>query len=98
MSSNVSKIRLEHCKLGHPPFILLKQMFPILFKNFSIESLYCDSFEYAKHDRVSFPASNKLVSQPFSLVHTDVSDPTKIPNVNGSRWFIFFIDDHARTT
>ena len=47
-------------------------MFPLLFKGIDVEKLYRDVCELAKHRRVSFPISNKRVSIPFVLVHSDI--------------------------
>ena len=35
---------------------------------------------------------------PFMLIHSDVWGPAKNPSLNGSRWFVSFIDDHTRMT
>ena len=37
-------------------------------------------------------------SQPFYVIHSDVWGPSRVRNVNGSRWFVTFIDDHTRIT
>ncbi|XP_061371389.1 uncharacterized aarF domain-containing protein kinase At1g71810, chloroplastic-like [Gastrolobium bilobum] len=52
-----SLIWLHHKRLGHPPFSLLKSLFPSLFLSKSVESFHCDVCEFAKHHRVSFPSS-----------------------------------------
>ena len=70
---------LEHCRRGHPPFSLMKSMFPSLFTNVDFNNLHCVSCELAKHHRVSFPIVNKISDTPFSLIHTDVWGPSKIP-------------------
>ena len=40
-----------------------------------------------------FPISNKRVSIPFALVHSDIWGPTTIPNISSSKWFVSFIND-----
>ena len=35
---------------------------------------------------------------PFSLIYTDVWGPSRIPNINGAHWFVFFIDDYFGVT
>ena len=71
-------------------------MFPLLFKGIDVEKLLCDVCELAKHHHVSFPISNKRVSIPFALVHSDIWGPSTIPNILGSRRFVSFIDHCTR--
>ena len=73
-------------------------MFPSLFKNVNVTDFHCNTCELAKHYRVSFPLSNSRSSKPFSLIHTDIWGPSRIPNISGARWFVSFIDDCTRTT
>ena len=78
-------IWLQQQRLGHHPFPLLKTMFPHLFKSLDPRMFQCDVCALSKHYRVSYPMSNKLSSKPFSLVHSDVWGPSKIPNCSGAR-------------
>ena len=98
LSLNKSQIWLHHFRLGHPSFSVLKTMFPILFKGMDDKSFHCEVCQFAKHHRVSFPWSDNKSLHPFSLIHTDVWGPSKIPNITGARWFISFIDDCTRVT
>jgi len=91
-------IWLHHYHLGHPPFYLLKAMFPVLFKQSDPSVFHCDVCEFSKHHRVSYPISNKRSAHPFALVHLDVWGPSRTLNCSGARWFIFFIDDCNRMT
>ena len=68
-------------------------MFPPLFENVSVENLHCDVCELAKHHRVSFPLSSIKFVKTFSLIHSDVWGPSKIPNITKAKWFVIFIDD-----
>ena len=52
--SNKDKIWLQHFRLGHPSFSILKVMFPLLFKGIDVENLHCDICELAKHKRAFF--------------------------------------------
>ncbi|RDX69322.1 hypothetical protein CR513_51581, partial [Mucuna pruriens] len=49
-----SQIWLYHKRLGHPPFGLLKTMFPHLFTKESVESFKCDICQFSKHHRATF--------------------------------------------
>lgn len=98
IKTNKEKVFLYHCRLGHPSFRVIKQLFPSLFKNLDVESLCCELCELAKHKRVSFPVSNNISTSPFYLIHADVWGPSNVANISGSRWFVTFIDDCSRVT
>lgn len=51
---------------------------------------------FAKQTRNTYPSHAYQPSQPFSIVHSDIWGPSRTLNINGSRWFITFIDDHTR--
>ncbi|KAL2345957.1 hypothetical protein Fmac_007242 [Flemingia macrophylla] len=61
------------------------------------KSPVCAACQYGKQTRLPFPkgkswrATNKL-----QLVHTDVGGPQKTPSLNGSKYYIAFIDDFSR--
>jgi len=92
------KIHLHHCRMGHPSFQIVKNIFPSLFKNIDIGSMSCELCELTKHKHLPFPINNKLSDQPFSLVHTDVWGLANFPNFLGTKWFLTFIDDYTRVT
>ena len=94
--SNKEQIWLHHFHLGHPSFSVLRTMFPLLFKFIDVDSFHCDVCEFAKHHRVSFPLSNKKCSIPFTLVHSNIWGPARVPNISRARWFVSFIDDCKR--
>ncbi|CAJ2627685.1 unnamed protein product [Trifolium pratense] len=85
IKTNRDKVFLYHCRLGHPSFRVMKQIFPSFFKNLDVESLCCEVCELAKHKRASFPVSNKVSTSPFYLIHTDVWGPSNVPNISGAR-------------
>ena len=82
-SSNKDTIWLHHLRLGHPSFRVLKVMFPYLFQGSDISEFHCETCELGKHTRVSFPISNKRISHPFHLIHSDIWGPSTIPNASG---------------
>ena len=89
-------ISLLHRRLGHPSFHLLKQVYPDLFKNFDIQSLVCDSCQFAKHRRSQFPKTDHRKNLPFDMVHSEVWGPCFIPRRSHHKWFIIFVDDYSR--
>ena len=83
--SNEEQIWLQHRRMGHPSFNVLKIIFTSLFKNLSIESLHCNICEFAKHKRSPYPISNTISLIPFELIHSDIWGPSSISNVSGFR-------------
>ena len=73
-------------------------MFPLLFKGIDVEKLHCNVCVLAKHRHASFSISNKKVSIPFALVHSDIWGLATISNISGSSWFISFMYDCTRIT
>ena len=47
-------------------------MFPSLFQKIDENIFHCDVCEFAKHQHVSFPLSNKISPFPFELIHNDI--------------------------
>lgn len=86
IKNNREKVLLYHCRMGHPSFRVIKQLFPILFKILNVEILHYEVCELTKHKHVPFSFSNKMSTFPFYLVHTDVLGPSNIPNISGARW------------
>lgn len=54
----------------------------------------CDSCEYAKHCRTSYPLN--INKSTFKIVHFDVWGPIPIDSLFGYRYFVTFMDDHSR--
>ena len=97
-SSNKEKAWLYHRRLGNPSFRTIKIMFPSLFKGFDVKDFHCEVRELAKHKHVPFSVSNKISSNPFYLIHSDIWGPSTFPNIFGTRWFVSFIDDFLGQT
>ena len=70
--SNFNKIMLWHNRLGHPSFPYLKRLFPSLFRNKNVDVFHCEICQIAKQTRVPYPIQPYKISQPFSLVHSDI--------------------------
>ena len=71
-SSKVNQIWLWLRCLGHPPFPLLKNVFPSLFKNFDYLDFHCEMCLLARYYRVSFLIKNPKCHSPFSLINSVV--------------------------
>eukprot|EP00252_Welwitschia_mirabilis_P002409 TRINITY_DN1235_c0_g1_i6.p1 TRINITY_DN1235_c0_g1~~TRINITY_DN1235_c0_g1_i6.p1 ORF type:complete len:1428 (+),score=264.56 TRINITY_DN1235_c0_g1_i6:585-4868(+) len=87
-----------HRRLGHPSFVVLEKLFPSLFRKTSLDSLFCEACELAKHTRCSYHLSKNKSSIPFAVIHSDVWGPTQTHSHKGYRWFVTFIDCCTRST
>ena len=59
---------------------------------------HCDIYEHAKSHCVSYlPSMNKIL-EPFTIIHSDVWGPTKVPSISNARFFITFIDECTKMT
>ncbi|KAA0043254.1 DNA polymerase theta [Cucumis melo var. makuwa] len=63
-----------------------------------VSSLSCDVCIREKQHRVSFLSQPYKPTQPFTFIHSDVWDPSKVTTSPGKRWFVTFIDDHSHLT
>ena len=52
--------------------------------------------QFGKQNRKAFPKSAWGASQKLHLIHTDVAGPQRTPSLQGSLYFILFIDDFTR--
>ena len=57
----------------------------------------CAACQYGKQMRLPFPKGKSWrATSKLQLVHTDVGGPQKTPSLNGSKYYIAFIDDFSR--
>ena len=84
--------KLLHERLGHPHLSKLKIMVPSLEK---IKDLFCESCQLGKHVRSSFRHAESHVDSSFSVIHSDIWGPSRVPSM-GYRYFISFIDEFSR--
>nr|CAN68461.1 hypothetical protein VITISV_037728 [Vitis vinifera] len=87
---------LIHSHLGHPSLSKFQKMVP---RFSTLSSLACESCQFGKHTRVSFPKYlNNRAKSPFELIHTDVWGPCQTASTLGFQYFVTFIDDYSRYT
>ncbi|KAJ9672956.1 hypothetical protein PVL29_026285 [Vitis rotundifolia] len=91
-----SELLLWHKRMGHPSFQYLRHLFPSLCSNKASWDFQCEVCELAKHHQASFPKSKYKPSISFTLIHSDLWGSSCTPNRTHKKWFITFIDDHAR--
>ncbi|KAJ0939463.1 putative RNA-directed DNA polymerase [Helianthus annuus] len=87
---------LWHRRLGHPSAGYLHLLLPKLFP--SNGTLDCETCALAKSHKKPFKPSNTRVSEPFSLIHSDVWGPAETNGGQNLRFFLLFVDDCTRMT
>ncbi|KAJ0764367.1 putative RNA-directed DNA polymerase [Helianthus annuus] len=87
---------LWHRRLGHPSAGYLHLLLPKLFP--SNGTLDCETCALAKSHKKPFKPSNTRVSEPFSLIHSDVWGPAETNEGQIFRFFLLFVDDCTRMT
>lgn len=56
----------------------------------------CKACLFGKQIRLPFKKSTWRVTEKLQLIHTDLCGPQIIPSLNGSRYYINFVDDLTR--
>lgn len=54
--------------------------------------------QLGKQKALPFNKSTSIASKAFDLVHSDIWDPTLVPNKGDSRYFVVFINDSSHFT
>ena len=73
-------------------------MYPDFFCNKDPYNFKYATYAISKQQRAHFPNVSCTPFAPFAFIHSDIWGPSKVPNLNGHRWFILFVDDHTRTS
>jgi GAG-pre-integrase domain len=63
---------LWHRRLCHMSFSALERIFPDLFKKCSRSELVCDTCEFAKHTKTTYPSFGSRSLNYFDIIHFDV--------------------------
>ena len=87
--------RLGHCHIQRMLNMKKKDMTRGLVV-FSDHLLNCIAYQFGKQNRMPFPKSTWRASQKLQLIHIDVAGPQRTPSLQGSSYFILFIDDFTR--
>jgi uncharacterized protein (DUF1919 family) len=64
----------------------------------SISNSFCKHCVFGKMSQLTFSNSCIHATKPFQLVHSDVWWPTPITSINGTRYYVSFIDDFSKFT
>ncbi|KAL4388598.1 hypothetical protein GQ457_09G027370 [Hibiscus cannabinus] len=99
-TSIADKYSLWHRRLGHFNFSSLKYMsskglvkdMPVVCENTTV----CEVCQKGKQTKLSFHVNQAWrASEKLQLVHTDLCGPMRISSLNGSIYFLIFIDDFS---
>ena len=74
----------------------LKSLFPALFGNKNVFDFQCEICQIAKSHKNTYPPRPYKASLPFSLIHSNIWGPSRVPNLTNTKWFISFVDDYTR--
>ncbi|KAH9756360.1 hypothetical protein KPL71_016050 [Citrus sinensis] len=56
----------------------------------------CKACQFGKQSRRPFPKATWRATKKLQLVHTDIAGPQRTPSLNGSLYYVVFIDDFTR--
>ena len=54
------------------------------------------AYQQGKQTRLPFKQAFWRATEKIQLIHNDLAGPHKTPSLNGSRYFLIFIDDYSR--
>ena len=61
----------------------------------SKDNFDCTSCQLGKQPTLSFNNSESISNSIFELIHFDVWGPFPVASIDGSRYFVVFIDDYS---
>nr|KYP38814.1 Retrovirus-related Pol polyprotein from transposon TNT 1-94 [Cajanus cajan] len=100
VSSTINVTELWHKRMGHFNHVALLNMKKdnIVEGLASLESDLnnCNACKYGKQYRLPFPQTSWRASQKLQLIHTNLGGPLPKLSLNGSKYYILFIDDLTR--
>ncbi|WVZ85487.1 LOW QUALITY PROTEIN: hypothetical protein U9M48_032409 [Paspalum notatum var. saurae] len=101
VSSTPNNSWLWHMRFGHLSFhdlqLLNKKNMVIGLPSIEIDGNIYESCVHGKQHRVSFPVGKSWrAHKPLQLVHADICGPMQTPSLNGSFYFLLFVDDFSR--
>jgi hypothetical protein len=90
-----------HSRLGHPNSKILQFVFkhlPTSPIDSSSSNSFCKHCTLGKMSQLPFSHSCTHATEPLQLVHSDVWGPAPITSINGTRYYVSFIDDFSKFT
>ena len=90
--------KLWHVRLGHAreKFLQTLMRHGLLkgTKNYKLK--LCEHYVVGKKIRVKFSMVNHDTREIFVYIHSDIWGPTKTTSIDGSHYFVTFVDDFSR--
>ncbi|XP_019259465.1 PREDICTED: uncharacterized protein LOC109237601 [Nicotiana attenuata] len=89
---------LWHHRLGHVPFVQMKNI-PCISNDLSAkQSFTCPICPLARQPRLPFPDSSSQSTSLFQLIHVDTWGPYHTQTYSGAKYFITIVDDYSKAT
>ena len=67
-----------------------------LLGSVSTENFDCVSCQLGKQLVLHFNTSESISTDIFNLIHYDVWGPSSVSSIDGSQYFVVFVDDYFR--
>ena len=67
-----------------------------LLGSVSTENFDCVSCQLGKQLVLHFNTSESISTDIFNLIHSDVWGPSSVSSIDGSQYFVVFVDDYFR--
>lgn len=99
----VSKTDLWHRRLGHlgiPNVVRLINggLTSGKMEKVSAENQFCETCTLGKMARLLYDGTRPKTSQPLERIHSDVCGPMETTAIDGSKYFVTFLDDYTHFT
>ncbi|KAK9119163.1 hypothetical protein Scep_017256 [Stephania cephalantha] len=99
-SAMKTNAELWHKRLGHfnhkAVMTLQKKNMVQGFPYLELDIRDCIACQQGKQTRLPFKQATWRATEKLKLIHTDVFGPYNTPSLNGSKYFLIFIDDYSR--
>ena len=88
-----------HYRLSHVSSSKLRSLISrSVLGSVSNEQFDCASCQLGKHHTLPFNNSDSTLFAPFDLIHSDIWGPIPTPIMEGSKYFMIFMDDFSHFT
>ena len=95
--SSIPSLALWHARLDHASSSWVQQLASRgLLGLVSTENFDCVSCQLGKQPALPFNSSESISTNIFDLIHFDIWGPSSISSIDGSRYFVVFVDDYSR--
>ncbi|XP_059306495.1 uncharacterized protein LOC132057932 [Lycium ferocissimum] len=89
---------LWHNRLGHVPFVRMKDITQLPCRFSSKQSYICSICPLARQSRLPFPDSSIKTTNPFQLIYVDTWGPYSTLIYAGHKYFLTIVDDFTKAT